>query len=420
MIFIIILFSLLSPVYSESVSEHWSKIQKETNSSDWISAEKYLQKAIGEYPDEKDFYGSYSWVLRNLKKPEMALEISRKAFIRWPEDKGVKDSFSYSIIATLDAEYQKAGYKRENFSFDPLPPAEEAFKLSQNEWSSLWYGIALRLNQRFEKSIEHFEKAEQEYKKNKQFGDQLNFAYLEYSEKQRQSGNFASAEVLIKKTLKRDPLNKWGRTSLGNLYNEKIRRLLASGNQTEATGLKSEIETYYVNSFRENIPFYQAIIRLTDYTEDFEPLADYFKSQLKKFPKEDQLYIFIGSTLNKLQHRMKREKAINSEKTKEEANQFLRTGMEIFEKNNPGRPRLSGVSLPLHGKFIVASEFDGGGTHSGYEKYCYDFVPVNEKGKPLIEGKENGGNESYFGFGVPVHAIADGIVRESSDGALDG
>jgi len=57
------------------------------------------------------------------------------------------------------------------------------------------------------------------------------------------------------------------------------------------------------------------------------------------------------------------------------------------------------------------------GFRTNFMRYSYDFVPVDEDGNMSSGPKEK--NESWFGFGTPVRAVADGVVAAVVDSAPD-
>ena len=57
------------------------------------------------------------------------------------------------------------------------------------------------------------------------------------------------------------------------------------------------------------------------------------------------------------------------------------------------------------------------GFRTNFMRYSYDFVPVDENGN-MSKGAE-GKNESWFGFGKPVRAVADGVVAAVVDDQPD-
>ncbi|MEQ9363897.1 MAG: peptidoglycan DD-metalloendopeptidase family protein, partial [Leptospirales bacterium] len=106
---------------------------------------------------------------------------------------------------------------------------------------------------------------------------------------------------------------------------------------------------------------------------------------------------------------------------RERGNALLRRAMDVYEKNNPQRPKPEApVSFPLRGLTFVIASFDSGGTHSGYGKYCYDLVTVDERAAMVRPGAAGDANEDFLGFGVAVYAVRDGVVDVADDGDPDG
>jgi hypothetical protein len=57
------------------------------------------------------------------------------------------------------------------------------------------------------------------------------------------------------------------------------------------------------------------------------------------------------------------------------------------------------------------------GFRTNFMRYSYDFVPVDDDGNMSSGPKEK--NESWFGFGSPVRAVADGVVAAVVDSEAD-
>lgn len=57
------------------------------------------------------------------------------------------------------------------------------------------------------------------------------------------------------------------------------------------------------------------------------------------------------------------------------------------------------------------------GFRTNFMRYSYDFVPVDEDGNMSSGPKEK--NESWFGFGTPLRAVADGVVAAVKDSEPD-
>jgi len=57
------------------------------------------------------------------------------------------------------------------------------------------------------------------------------------------------------------------------------------------------------------------------------------------------------------------------------------------------------------------------GFRTNFMRYSYDFVPVDAEGRMSAGAEEK--NESWFGFGTPIRAAAEGVVVAVSDAAPD-
>lgn len=57
------------------------------------------------------------------------------------------------------------------------------------------------------------------------------------------------------------------------------------------------------------------------------------------------------------------------------------------------------------------------GFKSNFQRYAYDFVPINDDGEMFQGSYDN--NEDWLGFGMPVYAVAGGRIADLSDGMRD-
>lgn len=57
------------------------------------------------------------------------------------------------------------------------------------------------------------------------------------------------------------------------------------------------------------------------------------------------------------------------------------------------------------------------GFKTNFQRYGYDFVPVNDSGEMFYGSYEN--NDDWFGFGEPISTTANGIVADCFDGMPD-
>ncbi|MCB1308775.1 MAG: peptidoglycan DD-metalloendopeptidase family protein, partial [Leptospiraceae bacterium] len=100
---------------------------------------------------------------------------------------------------------------------------------------------------------------------------------------------------------------------------------------------------------------------------------------------------------------------------RDRANVHLRRAMDIYERNHPGRPVVRDVGFPLRDMTMVVASHDSGGTHSGYGKYCYDFITVGSEGAAIRPDTRGDNLNDFYGFGASVYAVREGVVDVSKD-----
>lgn len=142
---------------------------------------------------------------------------------------------------------------------------------------------------------------------------------------------------------------------------------------------------------------------------DFASSAAFFRERVRAFPGESGIYAIAGGHLNRhalslgLNHPQGRA-------LRTEADGLLRRGMTLYEAANRNRGERSLPGFPLAGPIFVAASFDDGGTHSGYGKYCYDFMGADADGR-TVRANAGAANQDFIGFGAPALAVEDGVVE---------
>jgi murein DD-endopeptidase MepM/ murein hydrolase activator NlpD len=109
------------------------------------------------------------------------------------------------------------------------------------------------------------------------------------------------------------------------------------------------------------------------------------------------------------------------EKYMDNAVQYMREGMNMYEKQNPDRLHLKNVGLPLRGRFKNLLSWDSR-SHTGYHKYRYDFMHVDSQGNVLKKGQKGPWgkkNTDYITFGKKIYAVLDGTVSFTKDSEID-
>lgn len=447
--------SMLATVATSAVSigEHWRQIEARTGSSDWAGALPHVQSAIAEYPAEEGFRITESWVLRNLKKNREAVGAGRAALSVFPASGKIKEQLSYSLCALFDEIYSGVGFQKDRVPAEAHAIAAEAYRLLPMAWSATVYGNSLRVQNQPAQAVTVLEGAARKYPNEGFVRENLALAYFDLADHELHTQkNYRKSLQLAKRglALKRD--NDWGLriTAYANLnlknFDEALAvfRTLYAQKPHDGQILKDMGFTYYAYTEtlwhkrdRQGLLRLQDDIRLladqpaeiakhyvgalkniADATENYRGLADFLKTLAAKRP-EPFFLAMAGSALNQLRLQLEAQKNPEAAQVQVESNRYLRQAMDTFERQNISRPRLSGLAFPLKGRVMVVSQFDGGGTHSGFEKYSYDFMHVDEKNSVQKQGSRGSRNESFYTFGQPVLSVLDGEVVNVVDNHPD-
>ncbi|AFM13035.1 peptidoglycan DD-metalloendopeptidase family protein [Turneriella parva] len=436
-----------------SISDHWQKIEARTNASDWQNAYPLIQNAIAEYPQEEGFRITESWVLRNLKRHREAVSAGRKAMADFPMSAKIKEALSYSLCALFDEIYSSVGFQKDRVPAEAHAIAADAYRLLPMAWSATVYGNSLRVQGKLAEAVKVLERAARLYPKESFVRENLAFAYFDLADYElnttknhRQSLALANRGLLLKAG------NDWGLriTAYANLNLKKFDEALAvfknlHAQKPQDTQVLNDMGyTYYAYTQtlwhkrdKRNLLRLQTDIRLladqpaagakhfvgalrniADATEDYRSLADFLKALAAKRP-EPFFLAMAGSVLNQLHLQLQRQKSPEAAQIQTESNIYLRSAMATFENQNPSRPRRSGLTFPLKGRVMVVAQFDGGGTHSGFEKYSYDFMHVDEANSVQRKNAPGKKNSDFYTFGEPVLAVLDGEVVNVEDDQAD-
>ncbi len=387
----------------------------------------------------------YSICLKRIGKLAEAIDAYEKGMKKYPDISYFKANLIYAYV-DLGKEYRDKNLLEKAFEY-----YLKAYQMdSKNETAVLWYGIIVKEKGEYKKAVEILTKGLKLFPDSQHIRNNLLYSYVEIAHKLREQNKDKEALTIYKKTYELDGANEtsilWYGISLrenkkydqairilkkGNklfpkseympsnlsvAYQEKVDYLVKQGNVEPLQKMAKELKSNLKGTFHSDISTFKAIAKIYDVTEKFDESVEFFKSKLKKYPNEHELINLIGEQLNKQQHTMSRDNIPGKEKVEKEANQFLRKAMTVFENNNPNRPRLTNVGLPVKGFVKVVSIWDGGGTHSGYLKYCYDFMHVDETGSTIKKNTEGKENSDYHCFGAKIYAMMDGTVTSVNDG----
>lgn len=200
-------------------------------------------------------------------------------------------------------------------------------------------------------------------------------------------------------------------------FRRRARELRAPAQAAELAGLTAEARRNLLGRFVADRELLRALEEVYAMQGDFAASAPFFRERVRAFSGESGMYAIAGGHLNRyalslgLNHPQGRA-------LRTEADGLLRRGMTLYETANAtrGERRLQG--FPLAGPIFVAASFDDGGTHSGYGKYCYDFMGASADGRTVQGG--GAANSDFLGFGAAVLAVDDGVVESFASDDPDG
>ncbi|GAB4440488.1 MAG: hypothetical protein OHK0011_22990 [Turneriella sp.] len=436
-----------------SIGEHWQRIEARTNASDWQNAFPLIQSAIAEFPREEGFRITESWVLRNLKKNREAVDAGRTALSAFPASIKMKEQLAYSLCALFDEIYSGVGFQKDRVPAEAHEIAAEAYRLLPMAWSATVYGISLRVQNQPAQAVTVLESAARKYPKEGFVRDNLAFAYFDLADFELHTRkNYSKALGLANRGLAVKPGNDWGLritayaklnlkkfdaalaafntlltanpndpqtlSDMGYTYYAYTETLWHKGDKPRLLRLQNEISRLADQPAATAKHYVGALRNIAEATADYRSLADSLKTLAAKRP-EPFFLAAAGSALNQLRLQLEAQKNPEAAQVQVESNRYLRQAMDTFERQNISRPRLSGLAFPLKGRVMVMSQFDGGGTHSGFEKYSYDFMHVDEKNSVQKQGSRGSRNDSFYTFGQPVLSVLDGEVVNVVDNHPD-
>ncbi|TGN20408.1 M23 family metallopeptidase [Leptospira idonii] len=451
-LFFVLFFLPFSLFSAESIQDHWEKIEKKINAQDWEAAKPLIEKAVSEYPEEKIFRGLEIGILRNSGNVEESIGKARAAISKWPEENILKEELSYSLCSSFHSILKKTNFDRDSISKENHSIAKEAFSLKDSEWSTNLYGLSLRLQKRYEEAIQIFSEGYKRYPNEKHFQEQIGHIYLDQASDALDESQFQKAILLSEKSSRYLPNNEkanliialgWLQTdpekalpyftkahekepdqknysqNLLYIYSQLVNRWIREKNFTKLSEAFPYIKKYSSLPGKQGIGFLSIWNQISNLDESFSELISFLKDKSQKYPDDIDLKVFYGSVLNKLSMKQRRNDPVLAEQMQQEANFFLRDGMKRFENSHPNRTSFLGIYFPLNGFVATASPFDAGGTHSGFEKYSYDFVHVDRYGSRLKPGTLGKNNSDYYSFGQTVYAVEDGVVFDLHDESND-
>lgn len=520
----LIALTLSQSLASRSTADYQREFNQLHAASRWADAERLLRAYEREHPDDEWAAPNLCWVLREQKKFAAALEVARRARVRWPASSYVREAW----LTALGARAQELA---ESGAGGAGPLIQEALAAVRDERTLFYYGAVLRAEKKYQASIDALEgglrlaAAASVWKipltdslawsltlRGKELGEaerhadahvlflrayellpDRDYVLYHYAVSLGAIGRDAEALRLLEAGVARFPAYEWFRPALMWAWLEQGRLRLAEKKPAEALDFferarrlaPDQQATYYYQGLalyelgrygdalaelgvaRRRFPEYRdldwlladslrrrsrelrtpaqaaelakltaearasllgrfaadrellrALEEIYAMQGDFAASAPFLRERVRAFSGESGMHAIAGGHLNRYALSIglndPRGRALRTE-----ADALLRRAMTLYEaaNTNRGERRLAGA--PLAGPIFVAASFDDGGTHSGYGKYCYDFMGATADGR-TVRGGAGAVNEDFIGFGAAILAVEEGVVESLANNDPDG
>lgn len=386
------------------------------------------------------------------KKFDAALKNAQEANRKFPNDSDVQQSLAFANIKRGEVEARAERYDA------ALPYYKNAYDLKPGtDWILFNYAIALSNVRKYEDAIAVYEKGVAEHPEHQSMRNNYVWALFYRAQEVRYDDAQRHAE-LAARAYGADPdhrgalqiygeslLDKGDEASLrkavevlgsGNhkfpdsrafcwplslAYRDLVERLHARGDAAGARKAAGGIANEIRGEPRCDHGLMIALGKTYAMIGAFEDIIPELERLAAKYPQHSIYAEEAGSHIHRYAVRLRTTgQPERAKEMRDRANLWLRRAMDVYERNHADRPVLKApVRFPLDDPTMVIASFDTGGTHSGYGKYCYDFITVDERGSQIRPGTDGKQNAHYYGFGAAVHAVRDGIVDVADDGDPD-
>ncbi len=386
------------------------------------------------------------------KQFDAALNNAREANRKFPDDADVQQSLAFANIKRGEVEAQAKRYDA------ALPYYKSAYDLKPGtDWILFNYAIALSNAQQYEQAVTIYAKGVAEhpdhesmrrnyvwtlfYRAQEVRGEdperhaelaaraytidpQHRGALQIYGESLLDQGDEASlrkALEVLGSGYRKFPESRAFCRPLSLAYRDLVERLHLKGDSIGAQKIAAGIANEIRGEPRCDRSLLIALGTTHAMIGAFETVIPELERLAAKHPQHSIYAEEAGSHMHRYAVRLRTTgQAERAKQMRAKANVHLRKAMDVYERNHPDRPVLkSAVRFPLDDPTLVIASFDTGGTHSGYGKYCYDFVGVDERGSQIRPNSDGKRNAHYYGFGAAVRAVRDGVVDVSDDGDPD-
>lgn len=425
------------------------EFQNLTKKSQWGEAEALMSSAVSEYPQTEWPYSGLVWALREQRKWDDSIRVSRLALSKFPDSQNLKQALAHSLGGKSGHVLETKGDAKQAILF-----AAEAVQLSNDQFTNTWLGDALREDGRLDESIKVLRTTYKKYpdhqwtksslayslvlagkekEQNPKSGKEAHSLFVEayqilpttdyivyhYAVSLYRNGDQENALRILEGSITKYPNYIHFRPTFFYLTGDYCRDVVRSGKKQKSKDCIDNIKRSLTGNISEDWQGLNTLENIYASLERFDESIPYFESLGSKYKNEPRYDSIVGYHMNRYALRLDSlNKTKDANLYREKANAYLRKAMTSYEASHPNRRVDGEIAFPLKGRWAVISPWDGGGTHSGFEKYCYDFMKIDQQGS-LIRKSPASKNSDYYSYDSDLFAVFDGTVVNALDSSED-
>lgn len=452
----VLLTVVLLPLLAHSADrDHYYKILNETyNTKNYGAGITELEKAIKEHPDTADFFSSLVFFYYHAKEHRKSWQLGAAAYKKFPDDKNVRNAYRTGLM--------NYGWKlNDEKKYDEVFALfSDAYALDpEDQWVMNGYGHILRVKKKLDESMEILSHAAARYPENEHIRSNLAWTCWEKGDSYFKEKDNARAYELFKRAYETHSKNDL------NIFTAYLYVLPRLKKFDEARAVLDEAKKRFPGESKKLYkPAYWIYHNRADHfaeMKDYDNMIPAFR-QLYLFAKTDDQEWQDGRTfghlaLSNFHFRVldlmngicfywqkftpsQREKAFRyAGILKKEVPPDLRFihltfyGFALYRDNRIGEARAAlddaygalmaspigsryrvpaiAIPFPLKGYYLAGGNASRTAvTHMGLNRYCYDIMGADEKGRMTKEGSSGKDLADYIGFGKTIYSPVDGEV----------
>ncbi len=356
---------------------------EEFNGKNFAKAADIFKSANEKFADDKEILNGYGCALREMKKYDEAVIILEKGYVKYPEDKYLKENLSWSYyhlsgLAGKDEDFEKREIYLKKFF-------ELGDKGNPDVWANYLYRCSmLKL---YNEGITLLPEAQGRFKDNAEI---YKAGYWLYYNSISENKNYGEFNLMI--------------SGIKNLCSYSASKDIMH---------ESGMSYHHMAVSLANISISDMMHKICPYWKKF---SDDEKKQSHVF-----LELFkenVTSELKFIEHNLTgmilyREERVDEAYAELEAGYREALKLPFSEKYKYSEPVY--IVLPLKG-FIDSTSIESRKyiTHMGLNRNCYDFYGADKEGNQVKKGIDPYRSKpgDWYGFGIPVYSPVDGVVYE--------